>query len=68
LENKGKSEEKERRVPKRTADFSIFKMKMNPNFLKNAPKKEGKNNNMHQFNFCCLFSVGDFQKKVFHLI
>jgi hypothetical protein len=34
-----KSEEK--RIPKRNADFSIFKTEINPNFIKNAPKIEG---------------------------
>lgn len=41
LYNMAKYEERERK-PKRSADYSIFKTQMNPNFLKNAPKKEGK--------------------------
>jgi len=40
LDNLGKSQEKERK-PKRSADYSIFKTQINPNFLKNAPKEEG---------------------------
>jgi hypothetical protein len=40
MENILKSEE--RRKPKRSADFSILKTQMNPNFLKNAPKLESK--------------------------
>ena len=41
IESMNKSEEK--RIPKRKADYSIFKTEMNQNFIKNAPKKEGKN-------------------------
>jgi hypothetical protein len=38
MESMNKSEEK--RIPKRKADFSIFKTEINPNFIKNAPNME----------------------------